>query len=159
MTALGIYSLKRRRVTGIGILIINLRQSYDRLRFTMGIPIQIKRCLLSELFDMKQPWKMRVKRAGTRRQQDVKFVVYIGLLRLSPHCGRDRIVAILQWTNSCLFSSMAFVKCWFYFDEINLFPRVRLRMMYCYQHMISWDLVGQFEWRKGYPFCKYDTES
>ena len=45
---LGLYSLRRRRLTSIGIPIINLRRSDDRLRFIMGIPILIRRCLLSE---------------------------------------------------------------------------------------------------------------
>ena len=44
----GLYSLKRRRLTGIGIPIINLRRSDDRLRFIMGTPILIRRRLLSE---------------------------------------------------------------------------------------------------------------
>ena len=44
----GPYSLRRRRLTGIGIHIINLRRSDDRLRFIMGIPILIRRRLLSE---------------------------------------------------------------------------------------------------------------
>ena len=35
----GLYSLRRRRHTGIGIPIINLRRSADRLRFIIGIPI------------------------------------------------------------------------------------------------------------------------
>ena len=35
----GLYSLRRRRLISIGILIINLRRSSDRLRFIMGIPI------------------------------------------------------------------------------------------------------------------------
>ena len=45
---LGLNSLRRRRLTGIGIPIINLRRSDDRLRFIMGIPILIRRRLLSE---------------------------------------------------------------------------------------------------------------
>ena len=45
---LGLYSLRRRRLTGIGIPIINLRRSDDRLRFIIGIPILIRRRLLSE---------------------------------------------------------------------------------------------------------------
>ena len=45
---LGLYSLRRRRLTGIGISMINLRWSDDRLRFVMGIPILIRRRLLSE---------------------------------------------------------------------------------------------------------------
>ena len=44
----GLYSLRRRRLTGIGIPMINLRRSDDRLRFIIGIPILIRRCLLSE---------------------------------------------------------------------------------------------------------------
>ena len=44
----GLYSLRRRRLMGIGIPIINLRRSDDRLRFIMGIPLLIRRCLLSE---------------------------------------------------------------------------------------------------------------
>ena len=35
----GLYSLRRRRLTGIGVPIINIRRSDDRLRFIMGIPI------------------------------------------------------------------------------------------------------------------------
>ena len=47
--SLGIYSLKgRRRLTGIGIPIVNLRRSGDRLRFIKGIPIPITRCLLGK---------------------------------------------------------------------------------------------------------------
>ena len=47
---LGLYSLRRRRLTGtsIGIPMVNLRRSDDRLRFIMGIPILIRRRLLSE---------------------------------------------------------------------------------------------------------------
>ena len=43
-----LYSLKRRRLISIGIPIINLRRSSDRLRFIMGIPIRVRRRLLSE---------------------------------------------------------------------------------------------------------------
>ena len=44
---LGLYSL-RRRLISIGIPIINLRRSLDLLRFIMGIPIPVRRRLLSE---------------------------------------------------------------------------------------------------------------
>ena len=44
----GLYSLRRRRLINIGIPIINLRRSSDRLRFIMGIPIPVRRRLLSE---------------------------------------------------------------------------------------------------------------
>ena len=44
----GLYSLRRRRLISIGILIINLRRSSDRLRFILGIPIAVRRHLLSE---------------------------------------------------------------------------------------------------------------
>ena len=47
-TPLDLYSLRRRRLTGIGIPIINLRRSDDRLRFIMGIPMLIRPSLLSE---------------------------------------------------------------------------------------------------------------
>ena len=45
---MGVYSLRRRRLTGIGIPMTNLRRFDDRLRFTMGIPILVSRRLLSE---------------------------------------------------------------------------------------------------------------
>ena len=45
---LGLYSLRRRRLISIGIPFINRRRSSDRLRFTMGIPIPVRRRLLSE---------------------------------------------------------------------------------------------------------------
>ena len=45
---LGLYSLRRRRLKGIEIPIINLRRSDDRLRFIMGIPVLIRRRHLSE---------------------------------------------------------------------------------------------------------------
>ena len=45
---LGHYLLKRCRLTGIEIPIMNLRRSDDCLRFIMGIPISIRRCRLSE---------------------------------------------------------------------------------------------------------------
>ena len=45
---LGLYSLRRRRLTGIGIPIINLRRSDNRFRLIMGIPILIRPRLLSE---------------------------------------------------------------------------------------------------------------
>ena len=45
---LGLYSLRRRRLIGIGIPIINLWRSSDRLRFIMGIPISVRRPLFSE---------------------------------------------------------------------------------------------------------------
>ena len=44
----GLYSLRRHRLISIGIPIINLRRSSDRLRFIMGIPIPVRRRLLSE---------------------------------------------------------------------------------------------------------------
>ena len=47
-TVQGLYSLRRRSLTGIGITMINLRRSDDRLMFIMGIPILIRRNLLSE---------------------------------------------------------------------------------------------------------------
>ena len=46
--SLDLYSLRRHRLTGIGIPMINLRRSDDRLRFIMGIPILIRRRLLNE---------------------------------------------------------------------------------------------------------------
>ena len=48
LCSLSLYSLKRRRLISIGIPIINLRRSSDRLRFIMGIPIPVRRRLLSE---------------------------------------------------------------------------------------------------------------
>ena len=48
LIALGLYSLRRRHLISIGIPIINLRRSSDRLRFIMGIPIPVRRRLLSE---------------------------------------------------------------------------------------------------------------
>ena len=44
----GLYSLRIRRLISMGIPIINLRRSSDRLRFIMGIPIPVRRRLLSE---------------------------------------------------------------------------------------------------------------
>ena len=40
-----LYSLRRRRLIGIGILNINLRWSSHRHKFIMGIPIPVRRCL------------------------------------------------------------------------------------------------------------------
>ena len=48
----GLHSLKRHRLTGIGIPIINLRRSDDRTGFITRIPIPIKRCILSD----QKPW-------------------------------------------------------------------------------------------------------
>ena len=45
---LGLYSLRRRCLISLGIPIINLRWSSDCLRFIMGIPIPIRRHLLSK---------------------------------------------------------------------------------------------------------------
>ena len=44
----GFYPVRRRRLISIGIPIINLRRSSDRLRFIMGIPIPVRRRLLCE---------------------------------------------------------------------------------------------------------------
>ena len=44
----GFYSLRRYSLIGIGIPIINLGRSANRLLFIIGIPIHVKRCLLSE---------------------------------------------------------------------------------------------------------------
>ena len=41
-----LYSLKRRRLTGIGTPIIKLRRSDDRLIFLRGIPLPFGRCFL-----------------------------------------------------------------------------------------------------------------
>ena len=43
---LGLYSLRRRRLISIGVPIINLRRSSDRLRFIMWIPIPVRRVFL-----------------------------------------------------------------------------------------------------------------
>ena len=51
-TGQGLYSLRRRRLISIGIPIINMRRSSDRLRFIMGIPIPVRRRRLSEW----RPW-------------------------------------------------------------------------------------------------------
>ena len=48
LIVLGLYSLRKHRLISIGIPIINLRRSSDRLRFIMGIPIPVRRRLLSE---------------------------------------------------------------------------------------------------------------
>ena len=45
----GLYSLIRCHLISIGISIINLRRSSDRLWFIMGIPIPVRRHLLSKL--------------------------------------------------------------------------------------------------------------
>ena len=45
---LGLYSLRRRCLISIGIPIINLRRSSDRLRFITGIPISVRRRPISE---------------------------------------------------------------------------------------------------------------
>ena len=50
---LGLYSLRRHCLISIGIPIINLRRSIDRLRFIMGIPLPIRQRLFSE----QRPWK------------------------------------------------------------------------------------------------------
>ena len=52
-TIQGLYSLRKCRLTGIGITIINLRRSDDRLRFIMGIPTLIRRRLLSEWIEAR----------------------------------------------------------------------------------------------------------
>ena len=43
---LGLNSLRKRRLISIGIPIINLRRTSDRLRFVMGIPIPVSGVLL-----------------------------------------------------------------------------------------------------------------
>ena len=50
----GLYSLRRHRLINIRIPIINLRRSSDRLGFIMGIPIPLRRRLLSE----QRPWRL-----------------------------------------------------------------------------------------------------
>ena len=49
MLRASIYSLRRNRLVGIRIPIINLRRSSNRIRFIMGIPIPVRRRLVSEL--------------------------------------------------------------------------------------------------------------
>ena len=44
----GLYSLRRYRLIGIGISIINLSRSDDRLKFIMGILISVSLLLFSE---------------------------------------------------------------------------------------------------------------
>ena len=55
-TALGLYSLKRRHLTDIGIHIINLRRFDDRLRFIMWISIPHKQRVLMH---RHQGWNVR----------------------------------------------------------------------------------------------------
>ena len=43
---LGLYTLKIHNLISIGIPILNLGRSSDRLRFTMGIPIPVRPCIL-----------------------------------------------------------------------------------------------------------------
>ena len=65
--------IRRRRLTGIGIPIINLRRSDDRLRFIMGIPILIR-------------WRLLVNRGP----------VFPGKLPLMYSCG-----GLLIHTDAC----------------------------------------------------------
>ena len=46
----GRYSLRRHRLVGIGIPIINLRRLSDRLRFIMRIAIPVRLCLFNSLW-------------------------------------------------------------------------------------------------------------
>ena len=48
MLVQGLCSPRRHRVIGIGIPILNLRRSSDRLRFIMGVPIPVKHSPFSE---------------------------------------------------------------------------------------------------------------
>ena len=47
-TQLDLYSLRKHRLIGINIPVINPKWSSDRLRFIMGIHIPVRRCLFSE---------------------------------------------------------------------------------------------------------------
>ena len=62
---LGLYSLRRRRLTGIGIPMINLRRSDDRIRFIMGIHT-VGLCALKEHYSGVTWASLRVKSPLTR---------------------------------------------------------------------------------------------
>ena len=47
-----LYSTSRHHIIGAGIPIINLRRSLDRLRFILGIPLPVRRRILSK----SMPW-------------------------------------------------------------------------------------------------------
>ena len=71
-SSLGLYSLRRRRLISKGIPIINLRRSSDRLRFIMGIPIPIRRRLLSE----ERPWEVSGPVKKTRLSYQYSIWIY-----------------------------------------------------------------------------------
>ena len=55
---LGICSPRRHRFTGMGIPIINLRRSSDRLRYIMGIHIPVRKTVYLERLECKQKAKL-----------------------------------------------------------------------------------------------------
>ena len=62
---LGLYSLRRCPLINIGIPMIHLRKSSDRLRFIMGIPIPVRRWIeahgLCSIFIVETTYKIYVR--------------------------------------------------------------------------------------------------
>ena len=73
---LGLYSLRRRRLISIGIPIINLRWSSDRLRFIMGIPIPVRRRFLCE----QRPWWFHKQITIMLPTQQTNYVINMSVL-------------------------------------------------------------------------------
>ena len=77
----GLYSLRRRRLTGIWISIINLRRSDDRLRFIMGIPILL--CICQVLYSLRRRrlTGIGISIINLRRSDDrLRFIMGIPIL-------------------------------------------------------------------------------
>ena len=64
---LGLYSLRRRRLTGMGIPMINLRRSDHHFRFIMGIPI----------FSMNRDYGIDVDYISIRREVSDRYVIWL----------------------------------------------------------------------------------
>ena len=74
----GLYSLKRHRLTGIWIPIMNLRRSDDRLRFIVRIPIPINGAFLENL-ENRGPGGTWVKSSRTKHNK-ARTISYIYMI-------------------------------------------------------------------------------
>ena len=99
---LGLYSLRRRRLISIGIPIVNLRRSSDRLRFIMGIPIPVRRRLLvnrgPDLMHTVGLTRCRLQDQWPTHPQDSRVCLYNGFLYgfqvdlLFPSCNMETML-------------------------------------------------------------------
>ena len=146
----GLYSLSRRRLTGTGIPMINLRRSDDRLRFIMGIPILIR----PWLYGMHCCIQDRVPLDGIRTSSEfTKKNCSVNCRKMSPRAISD-CYTVLTW---CQWDSQWGMRHGLQLAGISVFLLVGLNIGWdCLLSHWIWGSCDRWEFP---PFCRGHWQS